>query len=116
MVKQVSEDKEGLTIEFNEFLLMMSKENMMEEEDVQEAVRWQVELKDFFHIIPQGFWYRYGWNTFNERFTTFSYYTRRQNECKGGGRYGKDSWQGKQGSYQMWRYCEHFGTFFLEMF
>ena len=39
MVKQVSEDKEGLTIEFNEFLLMMSKENMMEEEDVQEAVR-----------------------------------------------------------------------------
>ena len=39
MVNNVSEDKEGLTVEFNEFLLMMSKKKTIEEVDVQEAVR-----------------------------------------------------------------------------
>ena len=44
MVQAVSEDKEFNTIEFNEFLVMMSKQKKMEEEfkleEMMEAVRY----------------------------------------------------------------------------
>ena len=44
MVQAVSEDKEFNTIEFNEFLVMMSKQQQMEEEikleEMMEAVRY----------------------------------------------------------------------------